>query len=94
MAVVVVAQTDGGSQGMYDKVTAKVMPTNALPDGCQLHLAGPIEGGWQVITVWDSEDHFQQFRTEQLIPALQESGEGNRVAPNVKANEVYRLVTS
>ena len=93
MAVVVVAETDGG-QEMYDAVSSRVMPDGKLPDGCQLHIAGPSDSGWRVITVWDSEDQFHQFRNDKLIPALQEAGEGNRVAPNVSANDVYRVVTA
>ena len=44
------------------------MPDGNLPDGCQVHIAGPTETGWRVITVWDSDDQFQQFRDETLIP--------------------------
>ena len=52
MAVVIVNEIEGGSQEMYDEVNPKVMEGDSLPDGCQLHIAGPIENGWRVITVW------------------------------------------
>ena len=94
MAVVVVAETEGGSQEMYDKVSSQAMEGDQLPDGCQLHIAGPTENGWRVITVWDSEEQFQQFRNEKLIPALQAAGEGDRVAPNITANPVHRVFTA
>jgi hypothetical protein len=61
MAVVVVNEIQGGDQDLYDRVNPKVMP-DGLPDGCQAHIAGPVEGGWRVITVWESEERFQQFR--------------------------------
>jgi hypothetical protein len=79
---------------MYDQVNGKVMPGDQLPAGCRLHVAGPTESGWRVITVWDSEDQFQQFRNEKLIPTLRELGEGGRVAPSVSANPVHKLVSS
>jgi hypothetical protein len=95
MAVVVVAKIDGGTQEFYDQVTAKIMPGGEqLPEGGKVHIAGPTEGGWRVITVWDSEDQFHQFRNEKLIPAIREvAGEGG-VAPNITADPVYRLVTA
>jgi hypothetical protein len=94
MSVVIVNEIEGGSQAMYDEVNPKVMEGGSLPDGCQLHIASPIENGWRVITVWESEDRFQQFRDEKLLPALRESGEGERIAPNITAQPVYKLITS
>jgi hypothetical protein len=92
MAVVVVNEIHGGSQDLYDRVNPKVMP-DGLPDGCQAHIAGPVEGGWRVITVWESEDRFEQFREETLIPALREAGAEDRVAPSISTNPVYKLMT-
>jgi hypothetical protein len=94
MAVVIVNEIDGGSQEMYDAVNPKVMPGGDLPEGCQLHIAGPIDGGWRVITVWDSEEQFNEFRDTTLIPALQEAGEGARVAPSISVRPVYNLLTA
>jgi hypothetical protein len=94
MAVVIVNEIEGGNQEMYDKINPKVMEGGSLPEGCQLHIAGPVENGWRVITVWDSEDQFLQFRDEKLIPALQEAGEGERVAPRITAQPVHNLITA
>ena len=59
---------EGGGQDLYDHGrTRKLWRRGALPDGCQLHIAGPYENGWRVITVWDSEERFQRFRDEKLI---------------------------
>ena len=94
MAVVVVNEIEGGSQDLYDQVNPKVMEGGTLPDGCQAHIAGPVEKGWRVITVWDSEEQFQQFRDEKLIPALREAGGEERIAPSISADPVYRLITA
>jgi hypothetical protein len=94
VAVVIVNEIEGGDQSFYDQVNPKVMPDGKLPDGCQVHVAGPIDNGWRVITVWDSEDRFEQFRNEKLIPALREAGGDDRVAPSIKASPVYRLITA
>jgi hypothetical protein len=94
MAIVVVNEIPQGDQSLYDEVSARVVPDGQLPEGCQLHIAGPLHGGWRVITVWESDDRFQQFRNEKLIPALQEAGRGEFVAPKIETNPVYRLLSA
>ena len=80
MAVVIVNEMEGGNQEMYDQVNPKVMEGGNLPEGCQLHIAGPYESGWRVITVWDSEERFQQFRDEKLFVV---KGDGKRCLAEV-----------
>jgi hypothetical protein len=91
MAVVVVAEFEGKDQDFYEQISGKVMPGGQLPDGCQIHIASPTEGGWRVITVWDSEEDFHRTRDNKLIPALQEVGGS---PPNINANPVHRLITA
>jgi len=92
MAVVVVNEIEGGSQDFYDQVNPKVMPGGQLPEGCQAHIAGPVDNGWRVITVWDSDERFQQFRDETLIPAMREVGGDDRIAPAIKTSPVHNLI--
>jgi hypothetical protein len=94
MSVVVTAVVPGGNADMYDAVTSKVMPGNQLPDGCQVHIAGPVEQGWRVITVWDSRERFDRFREEQLIPAFQELGAAAASAPEPDVTEAHNVVTA
>lgn len=93
MAVVIVNEMQGATQSMYDDMNPKVMPGGRLPEGCQLHIAGPIEGGWRVISVWDSEEKFQEFRDSTLTPTLQDAGQGERVAHEITAQPVHNLIT-
>jgi hypothetical protein len=92
MAVVVVNEIEGGNQDFYDQVNPKVMPGGQLPEGCQVHIAGPVDNGWRVITVWDSDERFQQFRDETLIPTMREVGGEERIAPAIKASPVHNLI--
>lgn len=39
------------------------------PEGLIAHVSGPVEGGWRVINVWESEAAFQKFRSERLLRA-------------------------
>jgi hypothetical protein len=94
MAVVIVNEIESGNQDFYDQVNSKVLPGGELPDGCQVHIAGPAGAGWRVITVWDSEDQFNQFRNEKLIPAIREVMGEEAVAPEIKADPVHNLITA
>lgn len=94
MAVVIVNEMQGGDQAFYDQVTSAVMPDDQLPNGCKDHIAGPMDGGWRVITVWDSDEQFQQFRNDTLIPAIQATGQDGRIAPSIESQPVHRHITA
>ena len=94
MSVVVTAVAPFDA-AMYDAVTEKVMPDGVLPEGCQVHIAGPVDAGWRVLTVWDSAEQFDRFREQKLLPAIAEvtGGEAPQaVQPEV--NEVHNFVTA
>jgi hypothetical protein len=94
MSVVVSAVSPGFSAELYEAVVARVMPGDQLPDGCHAHIAGPVEGGWRVITVWDSRDEFERFREETLLPAIREVAEGEPPPPpEAQVDPVHKLVT-
>jgi heme-degrading monooxygenase HmoA len=94
MAVVVTNVIPGGSQDLYESVAGKVMPGDQLPEGCRLHVAGPINEGWRVVTVWDSEDAFDRFRQGKLLPTLQEVAGDEAPTPEVRVDPVHKVVTS
>jgi hypothetical protein len=93
MAIVIANTINGGDEEMYEAVTQKVMG-DQLPDGCQVHIAGPVPGGWRVITVWDSDAAFNRFREEKLIPAILEERGEEAVAPNIETHPVHRVMTA
>jgi hypothetical protein len=92
MAIVVVGVIPGGNQEMYERVSSKAMSGGQLPEGCQLHVAGPVDEGWRIITVWESPEHLERFRNEKLLPALREAGVEDNVTPQV--NEAHRVITT
>ena len=95
MSVVVSAVAPGLNAEMYEAVTGRVMPGDQLPDGCELHIAGPVEGGWRVITVWDSSETFTRFREEKLLPAIREvAGDAAPTPEEPEVNPVHKLVTA
>jgi hypothetical protein len=93
MSVVVSATTPDINPEIYEAITSKVMPADELPDECIVHIAGPVEQGWRVITVWESREAFDRFREEKLLPAIRELA-GDQPPPSVEpeVNEVHKLI--
>ena len=55
----------------YERVRAAV--GDEAPRGLIYHAAGEVAGGrWQSVSVWESEEDFNRFRDERLMPAVQQ----------------------
>jgi hypothetical protein len=95
MSVIVSTVTPELTVERYEAVTGKLMPGDQLPAGCELHIAGPVEQGWRVITVWESREAFDRFREEKLLPAIREvAGDEAPRAAEPEVNPVHKLVTA
>lgn len=54
----------------YERVQQEV--GEEPPPGLLYHVAGEVDGGrWQSVSVWRSEDDFNRFREERLLPAVE-----------------------
>jgi len=89
MAVAVTIDIPGGNEQFYEQMVAKLFPEGKLPDGWQVHLAGPTADGWRVVNVVPSQEQFEVFAREQLIPAVQQA---EKVTPQLSFFPVYRLI--
>lgn len=65
-------EADGFSPEDYDAVVAKL--GDDPPEGCLLHIAGPVASGWRVIEVWESEEAQRRFQADRLDPAFDAAG--------------------
>ena len=65
----------GLTQREYHALMQALEINMAPPDGALLYLAGPHpDGGWLIVTVWQSAAAFQRFAVERLLPAAREFG--------------------
>ena len=80
--------SDGNAQ-KYEQVTGKLFPEGKLPEGWLVHIAGPAGNGWQVVNVVPSQEQFETFAREQLLPAAQQAGDA---PPQITFFPVYRLI--
>ena len=94
MAYAIVHQFAGGTKEQYEASIRAVHPNGgaSLPDGQIFHAAGPSEGGWTITAVHDSQDSWERFRDETLMPAMQAGIDGGFSAPPEETTiEVYNV---
>ena len=82
MAYGVVHTFAGGTKDQYDAALAAVHPADGgLPDGQLYHVAGPSAEGWTIVAIHDSQESWEKFRDEILLPKLGAGIEGAFQAP-------------
>ena len=58
------------------------------------HPAGPTEGGWLVVAVWDTKDFYDRFLSETLMPTISQVSGGFSGPPQERKAEIVNLVTA
>jgi hypothetical protein len=93
MAYGVVHHFPGGTREQYEASLAAVHPaSDVLPDGQIFHAAGPSADGWTIVAVHDSQDSWERFRDDILLPKLGEGIAGGFTSPPQEtAFEVHNL---
>ena len=94
MAYMITHFFEGGTEEQYQNVVAAVHPPGGLPPGHVYHSAGPTDGGYLVVAVWDSKDSFDSFASETLMPALASLEGGFAGPPQERAAEVVNHWTA
>jgi hypothetical protein len=74
MAVVMSMTWTGVTREQYDQVMERLGLDESPPDGGMFHLAGPGDGAWRVVDVWESQEAFERFMGERLQAVVQEIG--------------------
>jgi hypothetical protein len=91
MPVAMLLEVPGGTQEDYDRVMDELQ-LEGMPDGGILHIAAPMEGGWRVLDVWETQEHFERFYEDRLAAAIEKSGMAQANPP--KFQEVHGLISS
>ena len=56
---------------IYDAVTASSTSPARHPLGLMLHAAGEVDGCWQIVEMWYSQEYAQRFDLDRLVPAIE-----------------------
>lgn len=90
MAVAVVMDFTGITQAQYDAVIADMdLGGGPAPHGI-FHVAGPTDGGWRVVDVWESQEAFETFAQQQIVPLAQKHG--LQQPPRVESWPVHNML--
>jgi len=91
MAYGIVHHFPGGTEEQYEASIAAVHPSReTLPEGQIFHAAGPSAGGWTIVASHESQESWEQFRDNTLMPQMQAGIEGGfPTPPEESAFEVH-----
>ena len=64
MAVVQIHELRGMPREQYEEAIRK-LKLSGPPPGSYLHASGPMEGGWRIVEVWESEEAASAFYGSQ-----------------------------
>ena len=92
MAYGVVHHFPSGTKEQYEASIAAVHPTpDTLPDGQISHFAGPSADGWTITAIHESQESWERFRDDILMPRMQQGIEGGFATPPEESTfDVYR----
>ena len=91
MPVLVVFEVPGGSSELDDALTEAWGIESKPPEGNLLRMAGPMDGGWRVVSLWESRQQFDRFLDERLHLSLQDIGAGQPQISFWEIEKVHRF---
>jgi hypothetical protein len=90
MAVVMELTWEGVTLDTYEQARERVRWESEVPDGAVFHVAWMSDDGLHVVDVWESEDAFNKFAEERLMPVVK--GElGVEGEPQVRFSRAHRI---
>lgn len=69
MAFLRLAFFPGGTAAHWDTVVQAVGDV-AVPDARRAFAAGPVDGGWQVMQLWDTRADLERFNRDVFFPSV------------------------
>ena len=89
MAISMLMEWEGVTQEQYDRGMEGLHLDENPPEGLILHIAGPAEGGWRVVDIWESAGAWERFLNERLAPVVQQVGMSGE--PRVQVIPVHNV---
>jgi hypothetical protein len=89
MAVLMTAHIPGGTQEMVDGMRP-ILDLIRSARGFVVHANGPVQGGWRVTEVWDSQSDFEAWFEGNVKPAFPEGGP----IPEITFDQLNEVVTA
>jgi len=74
MSTVISMEWPGITQDQYNQVMRTLDLDKNPPSGGIFHVAGFTAGTLHVLDIWESQQGFEKFQKERLIPTVQKAG--------------------
>src|SRR5215470_1578724 len=74
MALAFLFEIPGVTEAQQDQIMEHLQRGGKTAQGRIFHLDGPMEGGWRILDVWESQEALNTFFQEALGPTLQALG--------------------
>lgn len=84
----------GATKENYEASIAVVHPgPGQLPAGQIFHAAGPSAGGWTIMAVHETQESWERFRDDVLLPRMEAGIEGGfPTPPEVTEFDLYKVM--
>lgn len=70
MTVLITSEFHEANQEIYESMIAALATPLRSSPGFISHAAGPIDGGWQVTELWESEAQHAAWIAQHVAPAM------------------------
>ncbi len=88
MSVLITNEFAGANEQVYQSMIAELAePLRAFP-GFVSHVAGPIDGGWQVTEVWESREQHDAWIAKHVAPIMPEG----LTPPTTTVREIHTTI--
>ncbi len=87
MAILMTAEVPGMTQEMVDGMSAHLEEQRKAQSGLVIHTNGPIDGGWCVTEVWESQENWNSWYEGAIKPNLPKGME-----PRITTRELHNVV--
>ena len=71
MAIIRIMRPPMLTAEVYEAVNDRAGVSENPPEGLLIHTAGEVDGEWQIVDAWESEEHARRFDEERLAPAIE-----------------------
>jgi hypothetical protein len=89
--VLAVIEMPGVSSDLDEALIEAWNLTGNPPPGNHLRLAGPMDGGWRVISLWDSAEQFQGFLEDRLHLTFDDFGDQKPAVALWEIEKIHRF---
>jgi quinol monooxygenase YgiN len=70
MTVLMTSEMTGLTQEGYDQLASELLPILRRTEGFIAHAAGPVDGGFRVTELWESEAAHEAWYSSHVVPAM------------------------